>query len=297
MSQPYEEKFDYRAENLPLSIMTTHLKGGNTAIPSHWHERIELFYVISGEGQVRINLITYPIKAGDVVVVSPGAIHSVNIPDGGELLCKVLIFDGEIISENPSDPVYREYVDPLIRRKITFKAVLSNSNQLGCSVQEKIKGIIDKYSEHEPCCELYVKGALFDIFYMLFRWDLAEEIKEAPNQTVKKMWDVLEYIETNYQESISVDDLAAVADYSKFHFLRLFREYIGLTPIQYINRVRLEQAAKMLINTDDTITQISFSAGFKNVSYFIRTFSERYGVSPLKYRKDRNKCINDEECK
>ena len=69
-----------------------------------------------------------------------------------------------------------------------------------------------------------------------------------------------------------------------YHFMRFFKKYTGKTCIQFIKNYRLEKAYNLLKNTDLPVTQISFDVGFSNVSYFIRSFKEKYKVTPKELR-------------
>jgi AraC-like DNA-binding protein len=85
-------------------------------------------------------------------------------------------------------------------------------------------------------------------------------------------------------EPVTLEDLAATLDLSPFHFLRIFRAVLGVTPHQYLVRTRLRQAARLLA-TDASITDIAYDVGFGDLSNFVRTFHRAAGVSPRAFRK------------
>ncbi|MGK9251785.1 helix-turn-helix transcriptional regulator [Paenibacillus humicus] len=85
-----------------------------------------------------------------------------------------------------------------------------------------------------------------------------------------------------------IHTLSQLAGYSDYHFIRFFKPYTGFTCIQYINRIRLEAASRMLTHTDLSVTAIAMECGYDNVSYFIRTFKKLHKASPDKYRKAMN---------
>lgn len=100
------------------------------------------------------------------------------------------------------------------------------------------------------------------------------------------------WIDANAHEPLSLDDIAAQAGLSVFHFLRLFVRVLGVTPHQYLVRVRLRRAARLLADDRSSITSIAFDVGFGDLSNFVRTFHRAAGVSPGEFRKaakgDRN---------
>jgi AraC-like DNA-binding protein len=93
------------------------------------------------------------------------------------------------------------------------------------------------------------------------------------------------WIDANSHRPINLEDAAAEAGISPFHFLRLFSQALGVTPHQYLVRSRLRHAARRLADDDSTVTDIAYDVGFADLSNFVRTFHRAAGVSPLKFRQ------------
>ncbi len=98
---------------------------------------------------------------------------------------------------------------------------------------------------------------------------------------------VLVYIQDNLPNDISMDELAALANFSKDHFTRIFKSIIGIAPCEFIIRKRIEKAQFLLLTTDMTQSQIIEKTNFKSVSYFCRIFKKYTNYSPVEYRKQR----------
>jgi AraC family transcriptional regulator len=106
---------------------------------------------------------------------------------------------------------------------------------------------------------------------------------------------VLDYIDQHLEENITLDQLAQVASFSKYHFHRLFYVFIGETLYQYIRRLRLEKACTLLLGQANlSITEIAFLSGFSTPSGFTRSFSDVCGVSPSQWKEDQLKKSNCE---
>ena len=99
------------------------------------------------------------------------------------------------------------------------------------------------------------------------------------------IFDVMEDMEDNYAEKISVSDIAQIAGFSESHFMRYFKETMGTSFINYLKDYRLTMAARLLQSSDSSVLNIAAEVGFDNLSYFNRAFKEKFGVTPLKYRK------------
>lgn len=100
----------------------------------------------------------------------------------------------------------------------------------------------------------------------------------------------IDYIERNIDTSLRLDSIAEAASFSKYHFHRIFRAFVGESPNSFIQRVRVEKAANMLLlNSDKSITEIALDCGFSGSSSFARIFKEIIGVSASTWRKDNSK--------
>lgn len=95
---------------------------------------------------------------------------------------------------------------------------------------------------------------------------------------------VTDYIRANLAADLAIGELAAQAGLSSFHFARVFRRETGETPHQFVTRLRLEEAARLLRVTDQPVLQIALAVGFENASHFSVQFKRGYGVTPLAYR-------------
>ena len=95
---------------------------------------------------------------------------------------------------------------------------------------------------------------------------------------------VLKYVENHYTEKLTIDDMAELTYYSKSHFMKFFKKTMGTSFTAYLNSYRLTIAARLLLQSDDTILSIAADVGFDNLSYFNRAFKKQYGKTPSVYR-------------
>ena len=95
------------------------------------------------------------------------------------------------------------------------------------------------------------------------------------------------FIEDNYSEPLSVNDIAQNLRLDRTYLYRLFMKHEGISPSEYLLSVRLKAAEKMLENDKLPIREAALNAGFFNISYFYKRFTEKYGVSPKQYRESK----------
>ena len=93
------------------------------------------------------------------------------------------------------------------------------------------------------------------------------------------------WIDAHSHLEIDLEQAAATAEISPFHFLRLFANVLGVTPHQYLVRSRLRHAARLLADDDRSVTDVAYDVGFGDLSNFVRTFHRAAGVSPRKFRE------------
>ena len=113
---------------------------------------------------------------------------------------------------------------------------------------------------------------------------MKDETRSSYHQRILK---VLLYIQKHLDRTISLEELAAVACFSPFHFHRVFRGMVGETLAEHVRRLRLERAAQRLALTGDSVTELAFDAGYETVESFTRAFRKRFGQSPTEYRKEK----------
>ncbi|MED0875718.1 AraC family transcriptional regulator [Bacillus mobilis] len=120
------------------------------------------------------------------------------------------------------------------------------------------------------------------------------ESKQSRNEYLRRIYKVQDYIESHINDSLSIEELAEVAGFSKFHFHRIFKGIVDEPLSRYVNRLKLERATHLLTyRTDMTITDIAYHFGFTDSAVFSRTFKSHYGISPSQYRNDNSKNCKD----
>jgi AraC family transcriptional regulator len=119
------------------------------------------------------------------------------------------------------------------------------------------------------------------------------ESKQLNTDYTVRINKTLDYIEHNLENSITLEDLADAANFSKFHFNRIFHSMVGETPFQFVSRLRLEKAASLIAaSKNSSIYEISLKCGFSDISVFSRNFKNYFKIPASQYRKERLKNSN-----
>ena len=101
----------------------------------------------------------------------------------------------------------------------------------------------------------------------------------------ERMKRVLKHLHEHITDEIVIEDLANVACLTKTYFIRLFKQEFGISPVQYINRKKVERAQLLLFTTDKSVKEIAYMLGISDHSYFIRLFRKVAGITPQDYRR------------
>ena len=116
---------------------------------------------------------------------------------------------------------------------------------------------------------------------------LSRFMKEATHKyeiTDNRIRKTIRYIRKNIDKNITIDDLTEICCLSKDHFIRLFKEEMHITPVQYINQKKIEKAQLLIITDNRPVKDIAYTLSFENVSYFNRLFKRYTGLTPVMYK-------------
>lgn len=141
---------------------------------------------------------------------------------------------------------------------------------------------LDRKKTPAQCLET---NALLRLLLAVFFTDYDAPQTDTTMHGLSRFQQVLEYIRRNLHRPITIEQLAEVAGLNPTYFSNLFSRYMGISPIRYINKRRVEEAQKLLISTDRTLYQIGRAVGFSDEYYFSRVFKKIVGMAPDFYRK------------
>ncbi|MBP3543379.1 MAG: helix-turn-helix transcriptional regulator [Lachnospiraceae bacterium] len=249
---------------------------------AHVHPYYELYYLISGKRRIFVNHTIYLVNKGDIVAIEKGALHRttyladktherINIHFTDEFIEPLFAeFGKETVLKcfkNPHMTIpasRREYVDNLMQRmEYEFK-------------------LPDAFSKH------LLKNHLYELLIFLircqeFQYSTMEEL-DAVDEVIQE---VAKYICMNYNTQITLEDAAKQANMSAAYFSRKFKRTTGFGFKEYLSNVRLKEAATLLLETNDSITDIALRCGYNDSNYFGDVFKKMKGMSPYQYRKNK----------
>ena len=239
--------------------------------PLHWHEHLELHYIIEGTLDIWVNQTQYTLQAGDLIILNSNDTHSSSF--AGRLKERILIFLLEDISQSLADAVP------------AFQRAISQDQQIMTLMTAFEEEYLQKHLGFEAAC----KGNLLMLMAYLSRnYALSVDSDEAylrHSQLLQRFLPVTEYIALHYAEPISTETLASLIYVSNDRFNHLFKECMGISLRKYINDIRLHSAYRWLKKGQCSPTEAAFRAGFTDYNHFGRLFRQTFGCTPSQIRQ------------
>jgi YesN/AraC family two-component response regulator len=162
------------------------------------------------------------------------------------------------------------------------------------SIKKAIARLIDLFTEEHYNKDAFIDFAIKELVLRFVRTPARDKIELEENEKVESETNpsieaVLGYIKEHIDEPISIDTLTDIASMSKAAFFRTFKETLDISPIDYINRERVEVAKNRLVDISKSVTDICYELGYNHMTYFIRVFKKYEGITPKQFQIKQNK--------
>ena len=242
-----------------------------------WHasKKAMLLYVYSDGGSIVCSEKAYPIQKGVLCFVGAEKYHY-TMPDIPEIYERSKLF------------IAADMLEDLLKMLSVKSNKFSSGSIVYALIDDTERSKVEEIFCKIKVCEqdenygkwIFVSG-IIELLALLNKHS-SENIPAASGVVSR----AIEYINSNIERNITIDEICNEIHMSKYHFCRRFKKATGTTIMKYILKTRIIMAKSMIINGNHTITEISNRCGFSSVSYFSRVFKEETGVSPLNYKKE-----------
>ena len=165
----YEEKKAHGEESFPYITYLCSIPLDFTHVPTHWHNEYEIIYVKKGDGIITLDLEHHDVTAGDIILIIPGQLHSIEQAPGKSMEYENIIFGSDILVSRHNDICNEQFFNPLSKRMIQFPCIF---NEKTCSYYNDIARCIDNADDicrtFPSGYQLAIKSNLFQMFFVLF---------------------------------------------------------------------------------------------------------------------------------
>lgn len=261
---------------------------GSFGVAHHWHDEIEIIYMVEGSVRVGVNNKMYDVMEGDILLISSGDIHCF-MPESSHSNRVVIQFNLSIFDNFTSIVKERKEIRPLFDRSKRLSRYWDKD--VKADMEKQIKSLIREYDDKKEGYKLALKARLYDLVVLLIRKVPMEtrtyEEESKQRDTLSRLENVFQYVENNYYSGISLEQAACEAGFSTYHFTRFFKQNTGITFSQYLSNFRITKAEWLLMNDDCNITEVAYKSGFNSIKTFNRVFKSHKGQTPSEYRKSK----------
>lgn len=252
--------------------------------PPHWHTDLEIIMPLENNYTVIVNKTTYILSPEDIIIIPSGEMHELYAPNSGKRL--IFQVDHSIIREvNGFDSVYNRFFPCALLRKADN---LDGHQEL----VNLLLQISDECTKASPLYEACIHSLIIYFFVMVGRIpfnnaDTFSGITTRKQQSyIDIFFNMCTYLNEHCAENITLEQLADMSGFSKSHFIRLFKDFAGVSYYEYLTKRRMINAEILLLdNPELSITDLALKSGFNSLATFNRVFKTAHGCTPTEYRK------------
>ncbi len=276
----FNERINFSLERLPIRISSNVVEHSvDDIFPIHYHDEFEFLLMVKGAMRCESDDEEYILREGDVIFVNGRVPHMTKILEDGTVYH--LLNLGMPSSGN--GPL--RYVLKFLKNSNTpfyhFKKGTSENDD----IYRYIMKMYDENRERNHGYEYYMEAYMHMIIALLHRMDvLCDERHLGDYKAIEKIMPVIEYIDNNYTEQMTLDGVSEMLSLDRSYFCRVFKKATGSTFTEYLNFVRICKSEKLL-KEGKNISEAAYAVGFSSLSYYNRAFKKYKRCSPSTYKK------------
>lgn len=271
----------YKFENYKdptFPIYSSQQKGEGQLVVPHYHSAFEFLRIIDGCGEMLIGTKKFKISKGDIIFIPQNAFHSLH-SESVATKTQSFTFDKSIFGE---DILPENINDILSEVNIENYIYASDKNDNMIFYFDRLS---EYYTQDFATKKLKTLSSLCKIMSLVIE-HYSENIELKTDYA--RIKPVIKYIQQNFRQKIKLSQLSEILCVCDDHLIRLFKTYTHKSPVRFINDIRIENAMRLLAQTDLSISEIAFSVGFSSPNYMCKTFREAISMTPGEYRKTKN---------
>lgn len=274
----FREQKQHGSADFPIAHYRVDAQYPQYVMPLHWHRELEIVAVRQGSLRIFLNNTAYDMQTGDILFIGSGVLHRAE-PEN--CLYECVVFDPILLGRR-----LQEHVLPLLSGENQIEPFFpACDGQIAAAVTELCTHMAQKQDHYQ----LAVHGAMARLLYLLHAGGhiLSPSRSGRAGHQTQIVTRVLRYMEENYREKITLQQLASHAAVHEKYLCRIFKEFTGRTLIDYVNQLRIDHACIDLTLHHKNVTEAALDAGFTDMSYFTKLFKRTKGMTPGEYARKR----------
>ena len=245
---------------------------------THEHSAVEVILTLEGQVEMVLNDTYYLVRKGEVLIIPPDTPHSLNMGEGSSRY--LYLFEPEAIFDmRDIKALAQQFARPFY---------LHDGSDAHTRIRELLLKVMDAYEKKEIMWNTVCYGYFLRMYAILGQHYLprlrVRQGEQAHHVDSEVITAAMGYINSHYQEDLSLDDVAAFAGFSRYYFSRSFKKQTGYSFKDYLSQKRMQVAMDLLIRTNRPMKDVAIDSGFGSVATFNRVFRESKGCTPTQYR-------------
>ena len=235
--------------SFPFAALTAVLPDDISSVSIHWQDTMEILLIREGTGQVSIDLEKISVKKGDICLILPGQLHSIDADSSSSLKISMIQFPLSLLSGSTDNDDAFAFLKPLSEGEQVIPWLITPEDGWYNEFRQCFEEMFQLQTFYSAAYPLGIKSCLFRLFYLLFYNEPSVKPKSRPQKSV------------------------------------VIKSTIGITFKECLNSYRLSQASRLLLaDTDEPIMDIARRCGFNSIPHFNRVFKKKYGITPSALR-------------
>lgn len=260
----------------------------------HWHNEIEIIIINHGEVDFMADDEKICLKAGQGILINQNVMHSLQ-SSTSDNNCSLYsaTFHPSFLFGYGNTMMSGKYLAPILSSPVFRTMFLDEEDPVSARIMDLVNSVIAVNTTKKFGYELVTKSYLCQMWVILLEYVIPQNVKKHKNANLtldeSRVKEAILYIEKHYAEHITLDDLSKSIHISKSECCRCFKRTLQITPIEYLMKYRIFQAANMIQRDDPishSISDLAFAVGFNNASYFNKVFRQYLKCTPSEYKKN-----------
>lgn len=259
-----------------------HVDLSETTVPWHWHEAIEFCYVQQGGLKVSTAGQTQKFEKGEAFFINSNVLTAMSDADG--CIMDSHLFHPVLLSGHFKSVFETKYLNPVIQNRQLDIFPIRGKNGTQLQLLQKLRQLSQLQAQQGV--EFQTRNCLSEIWLLLLEELKHTSLKNPAAKNQGRILTMLAYIQENYDQKLTLQDIADSSAVSTRECLRCFQMSIHQSPMEYLIEYRVQAAAKLLETTNLSVSEIAMRTGWGSSSYFTKTFRQLRGKTPNTHRKE-----------
>ncbi|MBQ7371585.1 MAG: helix-turn-helix transcriptional regulator [Blautia sp.] len=249
--------------------------------PPHWHTSFELIMPLENGYRVNCGEETFTLREGDILIICPSMIHELFAPETGE---RIIFQPGlQKISIKEMNLLTSVLSPAFLITPEEYPQIIDRIRQLMLEIEgEYFSGA--SYAEASVFSKFLEMMVLIGRNHKVFTRQSLGQTDTRQREYVEKFLFITSYIDEHFAEDLTLEDVASLAGFSKYHFSRLFKMYTDNSFYKFLNQKRIDHAKILLADPNLTVLEVATQSGFASLSAFLRMFKQLNHCTPTEFR-------------